>query len=110
MTNQSATNSRPTAKNIGFYGGRARFNVRRQAAAQQRRVRVAKLMTSASLHRLGWQTEIARQLGVHRSTICRDVRLIRKSWRQHRSAVVHDRESQREQFAAMVLASCGGEP
>lgn len=42
-------------------------------AAEHRRRRVAVLMRSADLSVPGWRSDIARELNVHRSTVCRDV-------------------------------------
>ena len=51
-----------------FIGGRRRYNSWRQFNAILRRREVAQLLSQDIS-----QTEIAERLGVHRSTICRDV-------------------------------------
>jgi hypothetical protein len=55
--------------------GRSQYNAVRRFRAQLRRREVLQL-----LHRWGWgpgvQSPIARHLGVHKSTICRDLRVI----------------------------------
>ncbi len=54
-------------------GGRRAINTRRQFLAIERRVEVARLLDDLGF---GWgaQAEIARILGVHRSTVSRDMR------------------------------------
>ena len=60
--------------------GRSRYNRRRQLLAQQRLTQVIRLLGEIGF-RHGYQTRIAEQLGVHRSTICRDIaRLNRIRW------------------------------
>jgi DNA invertase Pin-like site-specific DNA recombinase len=54
-------------------GGRRAHNARRQFLAARRRAEVVRLIAVRGLE-YGTQTEIARALGVHRSTICRDLR------------------------------------
>jgi hypothetical protein len=55
--------------------GRYKYNSLRRFQAQLRRREVLQL-----LHRWGWgagvQSQIARRLGVHKSTICRDLRVL----------------------------------
>jgi hypothetical protein len=51
-------------------GGRRRYNAERKRAQAQRRRIVASLIDDE------YQADIARLLGVHRSTICRDVAAI----------------------------------
>ena len=53
-------------------GGRRRHNRLRAVLAQQRRGEVARLMSQFDIRKRGWQAEVARQLGVHRGTVCRD--------------------------------------
>jgi hypothetical protein len=61
-------------------GGRRRYNAWRRRLALQRRVEVARLLGEGNLLReWGKQTRIARQLGVSRSTICRDVKAINRA-------------------------------
>jgi DNA-binding CsgD family transcriptional regulator len=67
--------SRPVSDDEAHHraGGRRAINARRRFAAAQRRVQVVGLIAE---HGFDWgtQAEIARRLGVHRSTIGRDVR------------------------------------
>lgn len=49
-------------------GGRRRYNAERQAAARARLNKVAELYLAGVRNK----AEIARRLGVHRSTVCRD--------------------------------------
>jgi hypothetical protein len=58
--------------------GRWRYNERRQAAARQRRAVVQQAWLERGEPR-GWQTRLARELRVHKATICRDVAAI-KAW------------------------------
>lgn len=53
-------------------GGRRRYNADRQADALLRRSRVAELLVEYGLDR-GAQSRMAEELGVHRSTISRDL-------------------------------------
>jgi hypothetical protein len=57
-------------------GGRARYNAIRQLRATVRRHQVAELLQAAGGISPGVQARIAAKLGVHRSTISRDVRAI----------------------------------
>lgn len=53
--------------------GRDRYNTRRHGAAILRRWEAGKLLGEVGYPlRWGWQSKLARLLGVHRSTICRD--------------------------------------
>lgn len=56
-------------------GGRRRWNAVRKARMLERRKDVAKLLLRLG-HRPGVQSEMARRLNVHRSTICRDLKAI----------------------------------
>ncbi len=56
-------------------GGRRAFNALRQREAEIRRIRVAMLLLEVGFLR-GSVSEIARRLGVHRSTVCRDVQFL----------------------------------
>lgn len=80
-------------------GGRRRYNHQRQFKATYRRVKVAALMRDTDLN----QSAIAKQLGVHRSTISRDLarmeKEVRERWRQQA------REQELEQFLAEVEGS-----
>ena len=57
--------------------GRDRYNARRSARALHRQVESIGLMVIAGWPRRGWQAKVARLMGVHRSTICRDFRPIK---------------------------------
>jgi DNA invertase Pin-like site-specific DNA recombinase len=59
--------------------GRRHYNARRQFCAERRRLAVSKLALRIGWRR-GYQTEIARKLGVSRSTICRDLRTMHQKW------------------------------
>ena len=60
--------------------GRRHYNVQSQLKAEQRRGRVAELLTVYG-YGYGAQAAIARRLGVHRSTVCRDVHeLLASCW------------------------------
>lgn len=56
--------------------GRLKFDEQRREEANQRRSALWEAFF-ASGRRWGWQTRLAVQLGVHRSTISRDVALVR---------------------------------
>ena len=61
-------------------GGRRRYNQVRQWAADMRLHEVAKLLNEVE-HSRGYQTRIAKRLGVHRATVSRDLaRLKRIYW------------------------------
>src|SRR5690349_6115939 len=58
-------------------GGRRRYNAWRQHLAFYRRVKLSRLLSAKeSLIERGVQARLARELGVSRATICRDVRVI----------------------------------
>jgi hypothetical protein len=63
-------------------GGRLHYNACRRFRQAWRRTEVARLLTcKGSLFRRGIQTELARELNVSRSTICRDLAyLLRLGW------------------------------
>ena len=54
-------------------GGRRRYNLKRQEAARVRRAEVQRLLDLYGRERRGVQARIARELGVARATVCRDV-------------------------------------
>ncbi len=58
------------------YLGRRRYNALRRDQAALRRHRVAELLGEVGYLQPGVQARIARHLGVHRSTISRDVRAL----------------------------------
>ena len=57
-------------------GGRRRYNLQRQEAAEARRGEVRRLLDLYGRHRRGVQARIARELGVSRATISRDVEIV----------------------------------
>jgi hypothetical protein len=63
-------------------GGRRHYNAVRRFVQARRRAEVARLLNCKSaLFRRGLQTELARELHVSRSTICRDIDyLLRLGW------------------------------
>lgn len=64
-----------------FASGRRRHNRRRQFAALSRRVKVAHMLagTDPAELRYGFKSRAAKELGVHRSTIARDLKTLRKT-------------------------------
>lgn len=81
MASQSATNVGPMmpsgSADLGrFIGGRSRWNTRRRALADGRRIELIQLLRTTNIGCRGWKSELARQLGVDRSTIGRDIREI----------------------------------
>ena len=61
-------------------GGRRKYNRKRQIQAEYRLTQVVRLLDKFGFCR-GYQTRIAEELGVSRSTICRDIaRLLRRHW------------------------------
>lgn len=58
-------------------GGRRRYNTRRRRIALARVGQIIQLLGETGFHR-GYQSEIARRLGVTRSTICRDMQFLRR--------------------------------
>ena len=78
-------------------GGRRRYNQARQWAAEMRLSQVAKLLNEVP-HERGYQTRIAKRLGVSRSTVCRDMaRLKRTYWGGMRAEERHRAEVRRDQ-------------
>lgn len=59
-------------------GGRRHYNAWRQFRALHRRSEVARRLTVQGAFRRGFQARLARELGVSRATICRDVRELRR--------------------------------
>jgi transposase-like protein len=53
--------------------GRRRYNAARRAEARERYLQVVAAIMPPDGHSRGSQAQLARALGVHRSTICRDV-------------------------------------
>ena len=79
-------------------GGRRHYNAVRQFQAAQRLLQVLALLNDFGLGR-GSQSRIAERLGVHRSTICRDVaKLERRFWGGNEAEEKHsaDQRMQRD--------------
>jgi hypothetical protein len=53
--------------------GRRRYNAERRAEARERYLQVVEAIMPTGGRKRGTQAQLARVLGVHRSTICRDV-------------------------------------
>lgn len=53
--------------------GRRRYNAKRRAEARERYKQVLEAIMPPDGRKRGSQAKLARALGVHRSTICRDV-------------------------------------
>lgn len=63
--------------------GWTRYNKRRIYAAHLRRWKYTKLLEEVGYPlRRGWQSNLARRMGVSRSTICRDFKLADEAMRQ----------------------------
>jgi HTH domain len=62
-------------------GGRKRYNTWRKSMAFYRRCEISRLLTAQGAFRRGYQTKLARQLGVSRATVCRDVAALRREGR-----------------------------
>ncbi len=69
--------------------GRRRYNAKRRAEARERYLQVVEAIMPTNGRKRGSQAQLARALGVHRSTICRDVakwrRLLLEAMRHYRS-------------------------
>jgi hypothetical protein len=68
--------------------GRRRFNAERHAKARERFMLVSKLSSSPEGRKRGSQAKLASILGVHRSTICRDI----ASWKRLLQEVINYRQ------------------
>lgn len=78
-------------------------NLRRATAAEARRLHVCRLFARADLSQRGWQTRIAEQLGVHRSTVCRDIQRIIADGNQWVRSPENDPEQEhRHRFIRMI--------
>jgi hypothetical protein len=62
-------------------GGRRRYNAMRSFQREARRAAVSRLLLLYGSDR-GVQSRVARELGVHRSTVSRDVRAMELKWRE----------------------------
>jgi hypothetical protein len=67
-------------------GGRQAYNWQRQVARTVRRWRLVRLLKKYGLWRRGTLARIARELGVHRSTVSRDVHAMLHEERRDPSA------------------------
>lgn len=65
--------------------GRRRYNAKRRAEARERYIKVLEVIRPPDGRKRGSQAQLARALGVHRSTICRDV----AKWRRFLLEVMH---------------------
>lgn len=65
--------------------GRRRYNAERRAEARERYKQVVEAVMSPNGRKRGSQAQLARALGVSRSTICRDV----AKWRRFLLEVMH---------------------
>lgn len=64
-------------------GGRRRYNAQRALLAAYRRTQLVKLLdVHGGLLVRGAQAQIARELGVSRATICRDLTILQRRWQQ----------------------------
>jgi hypothetical protein len=106
MTAQRATRSFPVTNSaLSVARGRASHNARRRALADERRARLVSLLAEADFHRRGWKADLARQLGVHRATVGRDLRQIIRDARDRRCAMSDSIGIMRCQIADMLHAS-----
>lgn len=71
--------------------GRRRYNAKRRAEARERYLQVVEAIMPTGGRERGTQAQLARALGVHRSTICRDVakwrRFLLDVMRRYRSLI-----------------------
>ncbi|MDQ3816075.1 MAG: hypothetical protein M3362_00095 [Acidobacteriota bacterium] len=71
--------------------GRRRYNAKRREEARERYLQVVEAIMPTGGRKRGTQAQLARVLGVHRSTICRDVakwrRLLLEVMRRYRSLI-----------------------
>jgi hypothetical protein len=67
-------------------GGRRHYNARRRLAREYRRTQVANMLLRRPPFEWGAASAIARELGVHRSTICKDLRALGKEWAARHAA------------------------
>jgi hypothetical protein len=76
--------------------GRRRYNAKRRAEARKRYSQVVEAIMLPDGRKRGSQAQLARALGVHRSTICRDVakwrRFLLEVMRRYR-ALIEDKDS-----------------
>lgn len=76
--------------------GRRHYNAKRREEARKRYLQVVEAIMPSGGRKRGSQAQLARALGVHRSTICRDVarwrRLLLNVMRRYR-ALIEDKDS-----------------
>ena len=73
----SANWSAPTESYARRAGGRRRYNAQRQFIAEYRRTQLSRLLfCKGAFLEHGIQARLARELGVSRSTICRDLQTL----------------------------------
>lgn len=76
--------------------GRRSYNAKRRAEARERYLQVVEAIMPTGGRKRGTQAQLARVLGVHRSTICRDVakwkRFLLDVMRRYR-ALIEDKDS-----------------
>lgn len=96
--------------------GRRHYNAKRRAEARKRYLQVVEAVIPSGGRKRGTQAQLARVLGVHRSTICRDVakwrRFLLEVMRRYR-ALIEDKGSRVdadkiEEVEALVSAWPGG--
>ena len=75
--NKCATNRLSIDEVWGRAGGRRAYNRMRQFQANYRLTKVGNLLHQTGFDR-GYQTRIATAPGVHRSTVCRDLKRLRR--------------------------------
>jgi hypothetical protein len=63
-------------------GGRRAYNAKRRFCAAYRRMRLAKLLNKYPPLQRGIQSRLAAELGVSRSTVCRDMQRLLREWRR----------------------------
>lgn len=72
-------------------GGRRHYNAKRREEARKRYLQVVEAIMPSGGRKRGTQAQLARVLGVHRSTICRDVakwrRLLLDVMRRYRALI-----------------------
>lgn len=73
--------------------GRRRYNAERRAEARKHYKQVIEIVMSPDGRKRGSQAQLARALGVSRSTICRDV----AKWRRFLLKVMHRYRSLQEE-------------
>lgn len=105
MTTKPATGGNYTAEQrMRFAAGRRRYHARMQAAAELRRCELVRLLRDTELSH-GWQSRLAEALGVNRSTVCRDFRVIRSESKKRKSEKTESDLDRRFCFLQMLVRS-----